>query len=293
MLHLSDWRIQCGSASPVRTAPVTETLRWQDPSTPLNIAQIGNTENQVYRLRMSADLAVEVSPDGPILVHSDASVPQVTIDHFLADQVIPRLLAHRGSFVFHAGAVNLDDSALIVMGPSGRGKSTLVAGFNQAGMALIGDDAMVLSMPDGIPHVCPVYPSLRLFPDSLEALMPGAATAGPVAHYSTKQRIDVDVPQDTAEAPLPIRALFAIAPPAGDEPICLRRLSAAEACMTLVESSFALDPTDLDQARRRLVDASALARLVPAFEIAYPRDYARLPEVQRAILDQVAQLQAA
>lgn len=63
--------------------------------------------------------------------------------------------------------------------------------------------------------------------------------------------------------------------------------------MALVESSFALDPVDPDQALGRLNDASALARQVPAFEIAYPRDYARLPEVRQAILDQLAALEPA
>lgn len=236
---------------------------------------------------MDSELAVDAAIDGPIIVRASPTVPQATIDHFLADQVIPRLLAHTGSFVFHAGAVQLGHAALVFMGRSGRGKSTLVTSFDRAGLGLLGDDAMVLSTLDGVPHVRPVYPSLRLFPDSIEALMPGAATAGPVAHYSDKERIDVEVAGDAGLSPLPVQALFSIAPPSEGTDICIRPLSIADACIMLVESSFSLDPADLALAKNRLREATALATAVPAFEISYPRDYDRLPDVRAAIIDQV------
>lgn len=152
---------------------------------------------------------------------------------------------------------------------------------------------MVMSMIGDQPAVSAVYPSLRLLPDSIDALMRGTATAGPVAYYTSKERIDVAKDCGVAEAPIPISAIFSIAEPSGDEQIGLRRITVAETCIFLVESSFALDPSDTAQARQRMEQASALARQVPAFEISYPRDYARLPEVRRAILDQVAMLEPA
>ena len=290
MLALNDWRIEESFSTFPQEA--SETLRWRDSVTSLSISTVCLANEQVFRLRMTPDFAVDVSVNGPIVVRKNIEVPQSTIDHFLADQVIPRLLSHSGSFVFHAGAVRLGGAALLLLGQSGRGKSTLVASFDQAGLALLGDDAMVLSMPGGIPHVKPVYTSLRLYPDSLNALMPEGAAAGPVAHYTDKQRIDVDVSSDLG-AELPVQALFSIAAPGVGEQIRLRRLATAEACMLLIEGSFALDPSDLDKARRRLDDASALANRVPAFEISYPRDYARLPDVRQAILDQISALEAA
>jgi hypothetical protein len=152
---------------------------------------------------------------------------------------------------------------------------------------------MIMSALDTGVGVRAVYPSLRLFPDSIDAVMAGAATAGPIAHYSNKQRIDVAGTRDAVLSPLKINALFSIAAPAQDDRIAFRRLSVAEACMTLVENSFALDPVDPIQARGRLRDASALARQVPAFEIAYPRDYARLPDVRQAILNQMNEIELA
>ena len=293
MMMLSGWHVERRAPLSDCVDPPPEVIRWQDSASSLSVSQVGAPEDGIYRLRLDSDLVVDVMPDHRIVTRENALFPQKTIDHFLADQVFPRLLAHVGTFVVHAGAVRIDKAALMLMGNSGRGKSTLVASFDRAGFALLGDDAMIVSSLDATPRVRPVYPSLRLFPDSIEALMPGAVTAGPMAHYSTKNRVDVKVAPTPDNMLLPIRALFSIARPAEDGLVAVRRLTLAETCMSLVESSFSLDPSDIARARDRMEQASALASRVPAFEISYPRDYSRLPEVRQAILDQVAALEPA
>lgn len=292
MFAMTGWRVQQGAPHRAHAREQAELLCWQDPATPLSIWHVGDLGTKFFRLRLADLLMVDIEPARRIVARPSAGLPQVTIDHFLADQVYPRLLAHEGSLVIHAGAVLVDDAALLFVGESGRGKSTLTASFDQTGNALLGDDAIVISSVDHTPHACPVYPSLRLLPDSIAALMPGAATAGPVAHYSRKERIDVAVDREIGGTAIPVRAIFSISDATTSE-IGIRPLPAAQACMTLVANSFALDPTDVDQAHCRMDEASALARQVPAFEISYPRDYARLPEVRQAILDQVAAMMPA
>lgn len=261
-----------------------ESVIWQDSASSLNISVVGGDNR--YRLRPGDWMFADVISTSHLVSRARTGTSRRDHDHFVADQVIPRLMAHEGTFVFHAGAVRYGGAAILFMGLSGRGKSTLVSSFSQAGMPLIGDDALVFSMVHGVPHVRPVYPSLRLFPDSIEAIMPDVATTGPVAQYTSKQRIHVQSTKD-AWTPLPIHALFAIAEPATSDSIGVRRLTKAEACMSLVESGFALDPTDLDRARNRMKQASELANAVPAFELSYPRDYARLREVREVVLSQL------
>ena len=265
------------------------SLVWRDPFSELKIASLGRGLGD-YRLRHGGDLAVDCHADGKIIVRPLNDIPQFTIDHFLADQVFPRLLAHAGSLVVHAGAIVIGDGAFMLVGQSGRGKSTMVASFDQTGQQLIGDDAMVISFEAGEAQVRAVYPSLRLMPDSIDALMGDTVTAGPVAHYSSKERIEVSGSRSADEAALPIRAIFAIGAPA--EQIAFRRMPMARACMALVENSFSLNPSDVQAAEIRLAQATQLARAVPMFEIDYPRDYARLPEVRAAILGQLAALEA-
>ena len=128
-----------------------------------------------------------------------------------------------------------------------------------------------------------------MLPDSLKALFVESPDVAPVAHYTSKQQITVPITPDDNSDPLPIAALFSLAKPSPDGEIHLRPMSPAETCMALITNSFALDPTDKALSRKKLEDASRLANAVPAFEISYPRDYARLPDVHAAIFRQVAE----
>lgn len=90
----------------------------------------------------------------------------------------------------------------------------------------------------------------------------------------------------------PVRAIFVLGPPR-DGSASVRRLGPAEACMAIVQNSFALDPADVGAARARLDQASALIRTVPAFEIVYPRSYDCLGAVRDTILHTLGRYDAA
>ena len=291
--QLSGWAIERGPPIKHVTPEETEVVRWRDATTPLTISLVETDRTSFHRMRFGPGMAVDVRADNRIVTRHDDNLPPPTMDHLLADQVIPRILARAGSFVVHAGAVRIGAGAVLFLGSGGRGKSTLTCSFDRSGFALLGDDAMIVSSLDGRPAVRAVYRSLRLFPDSIDAVMPGEPTAGPVAHLTSKERIDMPVDGDMIAAPLPVAAIFALGNAGDDGSIAIHPLTVAETCMALVESSFALDPSDVEQARHRLTHASAMARSVPAFEIVYPRDFARLPEVRQAILDQLAMLEPA
>ena len=289
MFSISGWHVERGPPLSDYSS-LGEVQTWKDDATSLRVARLCSNFDTIYRVRLDDSLAVDVLPGRKVIVRPIPGLPQITINHFLADQIFPRLVANDGNFVFHAGAVRLRDAAIVLMGESGSGKSTLASSFDRAGQTLMGDDALVASNLDGVPAVHPVYPSLRLFPDSIAALMPGTESGGLVAHYSTKQRIDVEIEGGPDVVPISILAVFALSESDGDR-VSISRLSVASTCMALVQNSFALDPSDVEQARLRLEQASAIARSIPAFDIAYPRDYSRLAEVRQAILNQVVKAQ--
>ncbi len=93
-----------------------------------------------------------------------------TIRHLLLDQVLPRLLSHQGHLVLHAGGVTSDHGAIVFLGESGLGKSTLCSSFNQAGFALLSDDFLLLSAQERGNHR---YPQLSR--TSAVAGQPGSA----------------------------------------------------------------------------------------------------------------------
>lgn len=288
---MQKWRLSVAPRLGVECAELEKTFLWSDEAG-LVISRIGKVGSDRFRLEFATDMAIDVVPSALVFCDSSKSaLPSETARHLLEDQVLPRVIAHEGKLVLHAGGVRIDDGAILLLGGSGRGKSTLSASFNQAGCKLLGDDAMIISAFGGRHRVRPVYSSLRLLPDSVEALLPGSVTTSDVAHYSSKRRIDMPAHFEDNSTPVPIVAMFVIGQPSGDGRITTRRMTIAEACMMLVENSFALDPSDLTRAGCRLELASELSRDVPAYQICYPRDYARLPDVRRAILDQVGTLE--
>lgn len=207
---------------------------------------------------------------------ANSDLPPHTLDHLYHDHVLPRVIAHQGDLVLHAGGLVIGSRAIAITAETGRGKSTLTASLHAAGHPILGDDALIVSRDDGTHQVRAVYPSLRLNPDSAAHLFPGEA-GRPMAHYSPKRHLPTGATAERAA----LAALFVLGEPADE--IRARRLAPAEATMTIIANSFALDPTDKTRAREKMAKAAALAAAVPAWELCYPRDYARLPEVHATI----------
>jgi len=286
LLHAQNLQLENDRNVAQETSGELGSLVWEDPTGPLRVHRIHCGGSSIYRLELGDEVAVNVISRNRIAVLPRPDTPQITINHFIADQVVPRVLSQHAGLVLHSGAIRDEQSAFLLLGPSGSGKSTLAASFHHAGWRLMGDDAVVLSSGPGQPIARAVYPSLRLFPDSIEALLPRDVAAQAMAHYSSKQRVDLPVAEHFRELQVPLKAIFVLAE-ACEERIAVRCLSAAKACMAIVENSFALDPGDAHRARLRMEGASQVVRKVPTFAIDYPRDYARLPEVRAAIISKV------
>ena len=214
-----------------------------------------------------------------------------TIRHLLLDQVLPRILAHRGHLVLHASAVQIDERSILLMGDTGSGKSTLAAMLDAGGYPLLSDDGLELTLQHGQATVCPTYPSLRLWPDSIAALYTESPRVVPMAHYSAKQRILVDGRVQAHASTYPVTALFVLAMPADDQQskISVDRLSPRDACMAIIANTFQLIVTDRQSAVRTLAAAADVAAYLPVYRICYPRSFAWLPAVSAALVRQARQ----
>lgn len=226
------------------------------------------------------DLTIQTTPACP-------DYPPETLDHLLYDHVLPRVIAHQGDLVLHGGGVLIGTQAIAVIAETGRGKSTLTASLHAAGNPMLGDDALIVtadaSEESKTHHIRAVYPSLRLNPDSASRFFPGEA-GRLMAHYSDKRHL----PLGKTIATAPLAAVFLIGEPS--DIITIRRITSAEACMTLIAHSFALDPTDTARAREKLGKVSAMVAAIPIWEIRYPLDYDCLPDVYETIQAQLVSL---
>jgi hypothetical protein len=97
-------------------------------------------------LRSDEGITARVSND-EIVVGGDAeSLPRAF--RFIALLAVTHLLAQHGHHVLHAGAIVADDAALLVLGDTGSGKSTLVYGAHRLGWPVLADDLVALHRRD-------------------------------------------------------------------------------------------------------------------------------------------------
>ena len=222
--------------------------------------------------------ASEVFVALPHIVHED------TIRHLLLDQVLPRVLAHRGRSVLHTSAVTVDHRVIAFLGDTGAGKSTLAAFLHRAGHDILTDDALIVRRSGHGFLAVPTYPSLRLWPDSVAAVFDSPPDVAPMARYSAKCRVEVRDRSEPDYIGKPLAAVYALQPTDKVESIIIHPMTPRDACMSLIRSTFQLDPTDRGRASQLLASVVDIARHIPVFAIAYPRDFGLLPKVRDTIL---------
>ena len=175
------------------------------------------------------------------------------VRHQLLDQVLPRVLEQLGHLMIHASAVLTPYGVVMFVADTGAGKSTLVASFQIAGMELLSDDCMrVILDPDGTVRCIPTYRSLRLWPDSADAIM-GGEPHEPMSPDSDKRR--VDLARVDPSAPIVVTAICALAT-ADNDPSAIT-IAPVPASASGIDAARAVLPSRPD--RRRLDEAHVRA----------------------------------
>jgi hypothetical protein len=249
-----------------------------------------------YHLRFAdqTDFIIEAG-GSTIECLADSDIPLATIRHYLLDQVLPRVLSQAGRVVLHASAVETPDGAIVFLGASGSGKSTVAAGFGRLGYPVLADDCVLVdARADGFVGL-PTYSGVRLWPDVAESLYGTSGPAAPNDGQTAKHRVDHwrDAMNGGA-AGMPLRGFYVldmVDPCDGfdaDGHVSIPTMSRRDAHVAVTRNAFRLDPGDPERLRNDFDFVARLVTGVDAFALIYPRDLSRLPEVCGAVLDQLA-----
>ena len=246
-------------------------------------------EGHGFLLRFPALADFVISGDGCRIGAWPAhDLPDPTLSHLLLDQVLPRVLSHRGGVVLHASAVKIRGVAVGFLGETGRGKSTLAASLHGCGFPLLSDDGLLVRTEGDRSFCWATYAGSRLWPESVNALFRESEPGIRMAHYSGKTRLFAS--PESAPEPLELAALYVLAPP---DPVPHRievqvsRLSQRNACIEVIRHSFQLDVSDRERALALFTGASAFAAHLPTFSLTYPRRFSILPAVHARILEEM------
>lgn len=242
-----------------------------------------------YLLRFHTQADFHVSNDGRrISCTPIPSIPHETLRHLLLDQVMPVVLGHQGQLVLHASSVETTHGAIVFLGATGQGKSTVSAGLAQAGFPLLADDCLLLRRERTDWLSVPSYVGLRLWDDVATRLFDPATDAVPVSHYSQKKRLrltDGLLPFRTQ--PLRVCRAYVLDSPsgmAGEPEVLVTRLTSGEAFGAFCSSAFRLDITDRARLRVQFDQLGHLAAAIPTRRLAFPRTLSIFNAIRRAIL---------
>jgi hypothetical protein len=239
-----------------------------------------------YVLRFPGDLVFAVTPaERHISWTAGDDVAASTVRHWLLDQVVPLVLALDGSIVLHASAVVAGGGAVVFVGRSGSGKSSLAASFAATGLDLVADDFVLLAERGGQFAAVPSYPGLRLWPDSAAELAAASVPSAPVTEGSAKRRVSMPLHAGGRRL-VPLRAIVVLGDPTAErcDTVLVRHLSAREGLMAAFGDVFRMERSGRERQVAELDRFARLATSSTLLRVEYPRDYASLPSVRAAIL---------
>ena len=242
-----------------------------------------------YLLRFPDLADFEVSGNGDtVRCWPVPGISEYTVEHLYLNQVLPLVLGKQGKLVFHASAIETGSGALVFMGVSGRGKSTLAASFATHGFRFLTDDGLLLEEENGRYQVQPSHPSIRLWQDSQEALVAEDAAIAPPVQHTSKARFLAGEDMAFCGEARPLQRIYFLGEGTASA-VEFQPMVPSEALIELVRHSFLLDIEEQTQLAQHF---DRLARLVsrPIFyRLDYPRRYEDLALVRRTIIEHAAE----
>lgn len=221
-----------------------------------------------------------VSADGArIDVFAEPTGDEEAVFIYLISQVISVALLQQGIESLHASAVARAGQAVVLVGDSGYGKSTLTAALLKTGARLITDDLLVLRERGAGYDVAPGAFRLKLAPETAAALGLDWA-GGPMADGSGKHVYRFDATMCVA-GPVPLGKIVLLEPLA--ETAALEPVSTAEATRALLAATFNPLHTDPDRLAKLLRNAEKTARGTRIERLRVPRDLASVSDVAALI----------
>ena len=236
-----------------------------------------------YLLRFPELADFEVSADGTrVVTYPAIETDEATIEHLYINQLIPLALSRQGQPTFHASVVTVTGGAVAFLGSSGMGKSTLAASYALNDGAFLTDDGLLIEETADGCMAKPSHASLRLWEDSVEALVVDDVPKASQITYSSKARLLAGDALAYSDQQAPLQAAFVLSSADAKE-VEISSLSGLNRYMAWLENSFLLDVEDHELLTRHFEWTHRISGRVPTFRLDFPRDYAMLSNVRKAV----------
>ena len=206
---------------------------------------------------------------------------------YLLGPVMGFVLLLRGFISLHACAVAIGDHAVAIVGPAGSGKSTTAAAFAERGYHILAEDVVTLRDHGSEFMVQPAYPSIRLWPASVEALYGTDATLPRLTPTWDKCYLDLTRDNYKFQAcPLPLAAIYILAERTEDSTApSVHDLASAKQLMSLIANTYATYLMNRQMRAREFAVLQRIVSSVPIKQITPHADPARIDQLCNTILE--------
>ncbi|MEO9652452.1 MAG: hypothetical protein ABJ360_18100 [Roseobacter sp.] len=224
-----------------------------------------------------------------VLIEPQEGVSEHLISQAFLGLVMSLVLERRGILCLHASAVSVNNQAAIFLGDKGAGKSTTSGALIARGHVPVTDDLVAI---DGAlqetpqPFLWPGFSSMKLWPDSVEALALGQDADDRLIHPSVT-KIQKRMPAPIAQQPVAIGALFVLRRSEDVTEPHVVRLPAHEALQMVLRYTFMARYGETRLGRDHLAHhmkrCSAIVAHAPFYNLMIPADLSRLDALSNTI----------
>jgi hypothetical protein len=228
--------------------------------------------------------SVHASGDGTrVEVRWRGDVAPEDVGVLVVTSVLPAILVLQGVPLLHGCAIATDGGAIVVLGGSGAGKSTVAAAAVASGRALLSDDVCALAARDDGVHVQPGPAQLRMYEDTAAAFGWDARRLFVAGALDDKRCVDLSAADGTF-CPEP-RRVAAVAVLAGgrEREARIERVPAARALPLLLRNTYADHMAEAEGRARLLPFWTRLAEAVPVLDVTPAEGVATVPGLVEAI----------
>ncbi len=201
----------------------------------------------------------------------------------LIDRALPLCLRLDGRPVLHGCAVDFSGRGAVFLGESGAGKSTLAAASHALGFPVLSEEAVVFSHQDGIWHIQPGAPLVRLRPGGRPALAEAEQEQLKALPWIEKFQLRLDSAPREKAAAQPAQAVYLLQRQPGLLTPRIEALSQADGLKILLEQRYGLAAAPLELGAHEFSTFSSLRRQAALRLLHMPDNLAALPQVVQAV----------
>lgn len=238
-------------------------------------ARVINNITYIYR----HDLKLFAIKEGKeIIINPSSGLEDNFLRLHILGNAIPIALHQRRRLILHANAVNVEGGAVVFLGSSGIGKSTISLALHDKGYCLISDDVLSIEVKDYNITIFPSFPRIKLWPDVITEYINENPELAPQLFSNTDKRSYM-VKTDF-DLPLPLKAIY-IMELANNTNI--ENINSEDSVMGLIKNSYLYGFFENDDVAQNLRDCAKIVNHIPVKKLRIQHSFDNIPQIVKIV----------